>query len=111
MSVKRLQLTAAVAEAEDFERFWKRVPPEDRPAGPPTLRSLREKHGVSPHEIELCDEFGLRRRVSIAPFADLDPDTPIKIVFRSAEADREFPELEPGVLLLDDYLVAAIDEE
>ncbi|MBU3063056.1 hypothetical protein KO481_16170 [Nocardia sp. NEAU-G5] len=99
-----------MSDADSNSRFLRLT--EDVPA-PPTLANLTRKYGVSGSddmEIELFDGFGMKQRVSLAPFAELDPDTYIKIMFLSAPAEREFPELEPGAVLLKEYLVAGPDE-
>ncbi|MCX5044839.1 hypothetical protein OG921_24440 [Aldersonia sp. NBC_00410] len=110
MSIKKVQITAKAAAEEEFERFLRRLPPEDRPSGPPTLKYLLDRYGVSPDELELLDEFGLRHRFSLGSLSALDPDTPIQIAFRRADADYDFPALEPGVLLLKEYLVSEAPE-
>ncbi|MBH0780980.1 hypothetical protein [Nocardia bovistercoris] len=53
----------------------------------------------------MLDKFQANRRFSLAPFADVDPDAYIKIGFLSGPADREFPALESGAVLLKEYLV------
>jgi hypothetical protein len=110
MLITKIQIIAEVSDADCNSHFLRLA--EDVPA-PPTLANLTCKFGVSGSgdmEIELFDGFGTKQRVSLAPFAGLDPDTYIKISFLSAPADREFPDLEPGAILLKEYLVAGPDD-
>ncbi|CAM2854936.1 hypothetical protein [Skermania piniformis] len=106
MPVTRVQI---IAEARESSRFTHLIPDNLGQVGPTTLAYLRERCGVGPDEYELMDEFGTKQRFSLASFAHLSPDTVMAISFRSGSADREFPPLEPGEVLLKDYLVEAVD--
>ncbi len=104
--ISKIRIVAEVSDPDSNSHFLRLT--EDAPA-PPTLANLTRKFGVSGSadmEIELFDGFGIKQRFSLSPFAGLDPDTYIKITFLSAPADKEFPELGPGAVLLKEYLVA-----
>jgi hypothetical protein len=104
--ITKIQIVAEVSDPESNSRFLRLT--EDAPA-PPTLANLTRTFGVSGSsdmEIELFDGFGIKQRFSLFPFAGLDPDTYIRITFLSAPADREFPDLAPGAVMLKEYLVA-----
>jgi hypothetical protein len=110
MLITKIQIIAEVSDADSNSHLLRLA--DDVPA-PPTLANLTRKFGVSGSgdmEIELLDGFGVKQRISLAPFAGLDPDTYVKISFLSAPADREFPDLEPGAILLKEYLVAGPDD-
>ncbi len=108
MPVTRVQI---IAEARVSPRFAHLVPDDVGPVGPTTLAYLRERCGVGPDEYELMDEFGMKQRFSLAPFAHLSQDTVMAISFRSGSADREFPPLQPGEVLVKEYLVASPSED
>ncbi|MCX4092059.1 hypothetical protein [Nocardia sp. alder85J] len=104
--ITKIQIVAEVSGPGSDSHFLRLT--EDVP-NPPTLANLTNEFGVSGSadmEIEWYDGFGLKQRFSLSPFAGLDPDTYIKITFLSAPAEREFPDLEPGAVLLKEYLVA-----
>jgi hypothetical protein len=110
MLLTKIQVIAEVSDANSNSHFLQLA--DDVPA-PPTLANLTRKFGVGGSddmEIELFDGFGVKQRISLAPFAGLDPGTYIKISFLSAPADREFPDLKPGAILLKEYLVAGPDD-
>ncbi|KAA0024874.1 cytidylate kinase-like family protein [Antrihabitans cavernicola] len=106
MPILRVQITGTAQSPQDFEEFIRRIPADRRPVSAETLEQLLDRHGVSDHELELMDEFGLPQRFSLGPLVDLDPSTPIRIQYRTADVDRELPPLDPGVVLLEEYLVA-----
>jgi hypothetical protein len=57
------------------------------PAGGPTLRELRARFGGDEGEVE--DMYGRIHRLSLAPFADRDPDeTALAILFRPRSEDQ-----------------------
>lgn len=109
--ITRIQIIGEVSDEESVHHFLRLL---DRVPERPTLATLISKHGVDGSdnlEIELLDKFQTKQRFSLAPFADVDPDTYIKIKFLSGPAEREFPALEPGAILLKEYLVASPDED
>jgi hypothetical protein len=86
--ITKVQIVAEVSDADSNSHFLRLT--EDVPT-PPTLANLTRKFGVSGSddtEIELYDGFGMKQRVSLAPFAGLDPDTYIEIKFLVAPANR-----------------------
>jgi hypothetical protein len=96
MLITKIQIIAEVSDAGSDSHFLRLA--EDVPA-PPTLANLTRKFGVSGNggtEIELFDGFGVKQRISLAPFAGLDPDTYIKISFLSAPLIENSPILGPA---------------
>jgi len=96
-----------VSDDDLVDRFAQFLPEGERLA-PRTFSNLRKKYGDPEDEfgIKLLDEFGVAQCLSLAAFADSDPAVEIQITFLSGPAGQEFPTLEPGEILLKDYLVA-----
>jgi len=110
MMITKVQIIGEVSDEESVQHFQ---PLLDRVPERPTLATLIRKHGVEGSdnlEIELLDKFRNKQRFSLAPFADVDPDAYIKIRFLSGPVDLEFPALEPGAVLLKEYLVAGPED-
>jgi hypothetical protein len=105
MTIVKVQIRAEAKEPDHGERFTRLIPADEAPQ-PPTLANLRKRFGNSLDEVELEDKFGMLQQFSLAPFVDMAPDTYINISFLSGPAEREFPPLEPGAVLLKEYLVA-----
>ena len=109
MAILRVQILGKAQTVDEFENFIRRVPADRRPSGPETLQQLLDRNGVSDDELELMDEFGLLQRFSLGSLTQLSPDTPIRLQYRTASVDKELPPLEPGVLILKEYLVSEPD--
>ncbi|WP_054814245.1 hypothetical protein [Nocardia arizonensis] len=110
MLITKIQIIGGVSDEESISHYTRLL---DSVPERPTLATLIRKHGVEGSdnlEIELLDKFQNKQRFSLAPFADVDPDAFIKIRFLSGPAEREFPDLEPGEILLKEYLVAGPED-
>ncbi|MGN2638703.1 hypothetical protein ACTD5D_21520 [Nocardia takedensis] len=108
--ITRIQIIGEATDEESMNRYTQLI---DEAHKPPTLAGILDKYGVDGGEhweIELLDGFQVKQRISLAPFAHLDPGTHIKIRFISGSAERALPDLGPGAVLLKDYLVAGPED-
>ena len=96
---RRVRITAEATPFDYTERY-SFLPADRRQAR--TLQSYKDEFGGG-LDGEIDDPFGLRHRISLAPFDDMPPGIFIKLQFVVPREGEEFPPIYSDAVVLKEY--------